>query len=266
MKGWKTRQLTSYKYSLHSHAPSCCFAEHSCELRNNTFKPEAFLQKASNLLESQAFLILSHAPLAMAVLYYVCLLQNSLFAIVLLLLAPLATSTLLNPSIQPVFNCFPPQLTPNKPRAHNCGAAIAGLPYSRLHRDYSLDPASGRINLNTALTSVGELSSDLHLPRTSWSGDCRIDVRLAPPTQVANLLWDDVRHAANDLVESCVGDTRIMPSSPGPGGGGSAQLGPVLVAIMYFPSAQPGPVGSRPGSNSEPSFRIGAYYPPGAQS
>lgn len=188
-----------------------------------------------------------------------------LFTIGLVLLVPLATTTLMNPLLEPALSCFSEIFT-DKPTAYSCGFAIAALPRSNDPIDYHRDPATGHVIYNTALTSIGDPSSTLHLPQSSWAGNCRIDVRMSPPAPVAQLLWEDVRQAARALVERCVGDTLTVSSPPGPGGGGTAQYGSVLIVITYTPyTTRPGVARSGPGSNASGNFRIGAYYPPGAE-
>lgn len=202
----------------------------------------------------------------MAPLSYTYPNHHSLLTIGLLLLASLATSTLINPFVGPNLSCYPPEVITNKPTAHSCGSAIAGLPQSNQPIDYHLDPATGRIIYNTVLTSIGDPSSALHLPQSSWSGDCAIDVLMPPPAQVAHLLWEDIRQAARALVERCVSDMPTVSSQPGPGGGGTARYGSVLIAIMYTPyTSRPEFAPSRPRSSAVRDFRIGAYYPPGAK-
>lgn len=183
----------------------------------------------------------------MAASSYTYFLHNSILTTVLLLLARLATSTLLNPSIMPEITCFPPEIIQDKPAAVNCGRAIAGLPYSTDPTDYHRDPASGRITYFTGLTSTGDPSSDLHLPQSSWDGDCRIDIHMSQRVQVANVLWDDVRQAALALVERCVGNPRIVPSSPGPGGGRERTAG--ICVDLHHVHAGHGSSWNRPGSS-----------------
>lgn len=230
-----------------------------------------FLLKALHLLASQASFVFSLLHLTMAPMSDTYPL-HILFTIGLILLVPLATTTLMNPLLEPEISCFPPDIVTIKPTAYSCGSAIAGLPQSNEPIDYHRDPATGHVTYNTALTSIGDPSSPLHLPQSSWSGNCRIDVRMSPPAPVAQLLWDDVRQAARALVERCVGGTPTVSSPPSPGGGGSAQYGSVLIAIFYTPYGNsgvargfPGSAPSRPGSNAGENYRIGAYYPPGAQ-
>jgi hypothetical protein len=207
----------------------------------------------------------------MAASSYTYFLHNSILTTVLLL-ARLATSTLLNPSIQPDITCFAPEIIQDKPAAFNCGMAIVRLPYSTDPTDYHRDPASGRVIYTTGLTSVGDPSSHLHLPLSSWSGDCRIDIRMSQQVQVANVLWDDVRQAAYELVERCVGSLPIVPSPSGPGGGGTAQLGSVLISMMYTRDlgrpgtarVRPGSAPSRPGAGAGSGWSIGAHYPSAA--
>ena len=189
----------------------------------------------------------------MALSSYSYVLHHSLIPIILLLLTSLTTSTLLNPSNEPTPRCLRLETAPKKPTAQDCVAAIAALPRSFENLDYRRDPVSGRIVYYTHLTTIGDLSSPLHLPQSTQVGNCRIDVSMNRQARFASLLWEDVRQTATALMRQCVGDERIVPPTPGPGAGGLVYLGSVLITVTDVT------IGS---SGLTPNFRIGAYYPP----
>lgn len=185
-----------------------------------------------------------------------------------LLLARLATSTLMTPSLPNALTCLP-ATTPNKPTALDCTAAMLGMPRSQQGVDYHVEPAASgprRVIYDTALTSVGPADAPYHLPRT-WDFDsCRVTVRMADGVHLARVLWMDVQQSTLELIHTCVGD--LMVTTPGPGAGGTTSIGAVIIGVEYVgPAAGPGkpngdgligtgPVtGSAPGSRS----RIEAY-------
>lgn len=81
----------------------------------------------------------------------------------------------------------------------------------------------------------------------------------------------DVQQSTMTLINRCVGDGRIFPSRPGPGAGGSTNIGAVMISVEFVgPAAGPGKpdgdglIKTGPGPGSAPGSRsgIGAYYPP----